>query len=349
MKSMAVVLSKNSDFKKMFEEGSPFVKGISYWTYMLKEELKKLDIELIEYKGSAGRDNYQFIFHFDRFRKDVIKKYPNSLHIYLGFEPQVVDISHTSRSLKKLAKYVYDAVITVRTDIEAERVFNVFLPSDIHYVGDATIIPKKLGCLLSGDKVGFGKELYSKRREIIKYAEVNEKDSFSFFGPSWKKPYSSFKTYKGHADSKLELAKEYKYNFCLENEYGTPGAVSEKIFDAMSVGMVPVYYGAPDIDKYVPKDCFIDFGGFSDVKECFEYLKSISDEEYLEKKQKIRDFMTSEQTREKFSAKEMALSIKKIIDQNKCHKNRKIYILDSCNLKKYCYLIACILKRMIAR
>lgn len=38
---------------------------------MLKEELKKLDIELIEYKDSAEREDYKFIFHFDRFRKDV--------------------------------------------------------------------------------------------------------------------------------------------------------------------------------------------------------------------------------------------------------------------------------------
>lgn len=349
MESVAVVLNDNTSFEKMFEEESPFVKGISYWTYMLKTELNKMNIELVDYKKSEKRDQYKYYFHFDRFRRDVIEKNPKAIHIYLGFEPQVVEISHTPHPLKRLAKYVYDAVVTIRTDIEGEGIFSVTLPNDLKYVGSIDDVPDGLGCLLSGDKVGFGRELYSKRREIIKYAEANEDGSFAFFGPSWKKPYSKYRTYKGHAESKLDLAKKYKFNFCLENEYGTPGGISEKIFDAMSVGMVPVYYGAPDIEKYVPSNCYIDFHLFNCVGECFEYLKSIPDSEYLEMKRKIKDFMESTESRERFSAKNMALTIQYIISECKYKEKRKLYLLNICKLKQYGYFKACYIKRMVKR
>ena len=349
MKFVAVVLSSNTSFKEMFNEDSPFVGGISYWTYMLKTELEKLNIRLVEYRDSEKRINYKYYFHFDRFRKDVIEKNPKAIHIYLGFEPQVVEISHTPHSLKRLAKYVYDAVITIRTDIEGERIFSVTLPNDLKYVGSIADVPDGLGCLLSGDKVGFGRELYSKRREIIKYAEANEDCSFAFFGPSWKKPYSKYRTYKGHAENKLDLAKKYKFNFCLENEYGTPGGISEKIFDSMSVGMVPVYYGAPDIEKYVPSDCYIDFHLFNSVEECFEYLKSIPDSEYLEMKRKIKDFMESAESKERFSAKNMASTIQHIISEYRYNEKRKLFLLSICKLKKYVYFLACYIKRMVKR
>ena len=36
------------------------------------------------------------------------------------------------------------------------------------------------------------------------------------------------------------------------------GYVTEKIFDAFKAGCVPVYWGAENITKYVPAECFID-------------------------------------------------------------------------------------------
>lgn len=346
---VAVVLGKNLDFKKLFEEESPFVKGMSYWTSMLKDELKKLGIELVEYQELNGNNDYSFFFHIDRFRKDVIKKYSKAVHIYLGFEPQVVEISHTSKIIKKLAKYVYDAIVIIRTDIEGEAIFSVTSPNDIKYMGIVENVPKGLGCLVSGDKVGFGNELYSKRKEIIKYAEKNESDSFAFFGAGWGLPYSNFKTYQGRVESKAELAQRYRYNFCLENEYGTPGAITEKIFDAMSVGMIPVYYGVPDIEKFIPSDCYIDYGRFATVRECFDYLKSITDDEYLAMRQRICDFMSSPEVREKFSANNFAKTIQKIVMDNRHVDKRRLYLLDIYNFKRYLYYAACKLKRMTDR
>ena len=37
-----------------------------------------------------------------------------------------------------------------------------------------------------------------------------------------------------------------------------PGYVTEKIFDCLTCGTVPIYLGAPNIADYVPRDCFVD-------------------------------------------------------------------------------------------
>lgn len=341
MISVAVVL-ENGYFKDWFYNGSPFVRGISYWICMIREELERTGIQLVEYDEKS----YSYFLHFDRFRKDVIERYPDSTHIYLSVEPQVVEISDSPKWLKKLAHYVFDAIIAVRTDIQDERIYPVVLPVDTRFIGSLEEKPSGLACLLSGDKVGIGKELYSLRRKVIRYAEMNESDKFAFFGLHWGKPYSNYKVYKGHVSDKTELGGAYRYNFCFENEWGCAGYVTEKIFDALTVGMIPVYYGAPDIDKYVPEDCYIDYSKFASIEDCFNYLKGISDDEYIAMKKRICEFMSSPSTHERYSAENMASVIKKIIDKKECHKKRKLYLLDICRWRQYFYRKMCRLKRV---
>ena len=49
MKTIVVVLHKGQKFNNEFRENSPFIEDISYWPWMLKIQLEKLDYNLIEY------------------------------------------------------------------------------------------------------------------------------------------------------------------------------------------------------------------------------------------------------------------------------------------------------------
>ena len=42
----------------------------------------------------------------------------------------------------------------------------------------------------------------------------------------------------------------------------TPGYMTEKIWDSFKAKTVPVYWGASNIEEYVPKNCFIDYRDF---------------------------------------------------------------------------------------
>lgn len=62
----------------------------------------------------------------------------------------------------------------------------------------------------------------------------------------------------------LHLYSQYKFVLNFENS-STDGYVTEKIFNVLAAGVVPVYHGAPDIAEYVNKDCFVHCDGDPNV------------------------------------------------------------------------------------
>jgi hypothetical protein len=74
--------------------------------------------------------------------------------------------------------------------------------------------------------------------------------------------------WKGTVASKSETLSRYKFSICFENMI-LPGWITEKIFDCLAAGCVPVYWGAPEVADVIPADSFIDmrqFGGFADLR-----------------------------------------------------------------------------------
>jgi len=60
---------------------------------------------------------------------------------------------------------------------------------------------------------------------------------------------------------------------------------------------VPVYWGAPDIETYVPKECFVDRRDYAGYSELKSYLKSLTDKDVLTYKENARDYLNSPQFR----------------------------------------------------
>ncbi len=56
--------------------------------------------------------------------------------------------------------------------------------------------------------------------------------------------------------SKLSFISNYKFTIAFENHM-LDGYTTEKLFDPLSRGSIPIYWGNPTITKYVNKDCFI--------------------------------------------------------------------------------------------
>ncbi|OYU44055.1 MAG: hypothetical protein CFE44_15000, partial [Burkholderiales bacterium PBB4] len=56
---------------------------------------------------------------------------------------------------------------------------------------------------------------------------------------------------------KMDFISRYSHHLCFENS-STTGYLTEKIFDPIYVGSVPVYAGDPMASKWIHKDAFID-------------------------------------------------------------------------------------------
>ncbi|MCW8886165.1 MAG: glycosyltransferase family 10 [Motiliproteus sp.] len=192
---------------------------------------------------------------------------------------------------------------------------------------------KKLCTLICANKRStHPQELYSKRKQVIDWFEDNDSDVFDLYGVGWDRLSSDnrylnkllqlsgvgrllapkLRTYGGMVDKKSTTLHNYRFAFCYENAHSIAGYVTEKIFDVMMAGVVPVYIGAPDITDYVPADCFIDPTKFSNQQALVSYLQAMSAEEHSEILGRIERYLESESAR-LFSAKYFADTLSKRI------------------------------------
>lgn len=72
--------------------------------------------------------------------------------------------------------------------------------------------------------------------------------------------------------TKLAQLSRYKFDLSFENAIGND-YVTEKFYDPLMCGTVPVYLGAPNVSEFAPGErCFIDVSDFASAKELAEYL-----------------------------------------------------------------------------
>jgi len=74
--------------------------------------------------------------------------------------------------------------------------------------------------------------------------------------------------------TKLETIGRYPFCLALENSIA-PDYVTEKMFDPLAAGTVPVYLGAPNAAAFVPDGCYIDAASFGSPAELAAYLRHL--------------------------------------------------------------------------
>jgi hypothetical protein len=102
------------------------------------------------------------------------------------------------------------------------------------------------------------------------------------FGKGWPdgvaKQYTGVETqvYK----EKLDILKSYYFNMCFENTC-VNNYVTEKIWHSIIAGCLPIYYGNPCIYQLFPENSFVDSTKFKSAIQMFNFIKSMSWEEYI--------------------------------------------------------------------
>lgn len=137
----------------------------------------------------------------------------------------------------------------------------------------------------------FGRELYSERIRAIEFFQKQIPNKFYLYGRGWNSAkkynlkesllgFKKYSAYKGDVDDKIKTLSGFKYSLCFENLTNVKGFITEKIFDCFKARCVPIYWGASNIEEYIPKDCFIDFRDFGDYEKLLIFLTSIDENKY---------------------------------------------------------------------
>lgn len=149
------------------------------------------------------------------------------------------------------------------------------------------------------------RELYSEREKTIAYFSDNLRDNFDLYGMGWNKPRNYFEkifpflikrysSYRGEVKNKIDVMPYYKFSLCYENLSGEKGYVTEKIFDCMNFGTVPVYWGAENITDYVDQKAFIERRMFKSNRELANFLINIKENKYNEYINAINKYLNSD-------------------------------------------------------
>ena len=156
--------------------------------------------------------------------------------------------------------------------------------------------------------------------EAIRFFEEHAADRFTLFGPGWDIPAvapghlgrivkrlhewrrrlapgtpAAFPSWRGTVERKHEVLDRARFSICYENSRGSPGYMSEKIFDCLTSGCVPVYIGTSHSRPPIPEDCFIDGDQFGTPSDMLAYIERIDAGHFAMYQQCIREFLASDE------------------------------------------------------
>lgn len=151
---------------------------------------------------------------------------------------------------------------------------------------------RKLACMMNRYAKRINPlDLTREREKIVQFYRKKKGDFFDLYGRGWKLRY---KNYKNRVEDKISAIKHYKFYYCLENTKGVPGYITEKIFDCFQAGVVPIYYGAPNIADEIPANCFIDYRDFSSLEELHRFIVQMDEATFNAYMENIRLYLDSD-------------------------------------------------------
>ena len=132
-------------------------------------------------------------------------------------------------------------------------------------------------------------QLHDKRLELLtefldlNYIDLYGKnwDSYSNLPMKWRKALLALlgKPKNRSIPDKLNTISNYRFCLCMENfEY--PGYITEKIIHSIVAQSVPIYLGAPNIEKHFPTECYIDVRRYKNVESMYDYIKNLDEDTY---------------------------------------------------------------------
>lgn len=204
--------------------------------------------------------------------------------INMPFEPPVVSPLHEAQTLCSMP---FDRTLTWNDELVRKG-----LPFVKANIGEPMIEVERIPVVAFFDKrfvvaiysnkmIRHKNALYEERLKIFDYFS-GKLERLDLYGVGWdqSKRASVRTAYKGICESKKDILKNYKFSICFENTINYSGYITEKIFDCFAAGTVPIYYGAPNVQSYIPISCFIDFRDFLNYESLYQYLVNMPENEY---------------------------------------------------------------------
>jgi hypothetical protein len=279
---------------------------------LLRSEFLKRGIELNNPDVNQGREIAFSILHDGQ----QINHIPGSKYLIATENPYICPLNRNEQYLS-----TFDGVFTWNKDLlHLPNTIHLFIPNQIQIKQTPAFKDRSIfACLINANKAfprAIEDDLYKERINVIRWYERNTPKHFSLYGLGWSKPepaftfsekitrrlkriasqifgYKPFPSYVGEIEDKGSVYQKAKFAYCYENVANLPDYISEKIFDCLLNGCVPVYWGSHTIEEHIPSTCYIDRRNFKSTSELHQFLLTIDTDQYQQYQDNIQKFLAS--------------------------------------------------------
>lgn len=306
----------------------------TYTTRLLRHAFLAQGIEINSPDINQGRViTFDLYFDGQQFVADSIPKY-----LIEQENPNINRLNESRNYCQKFVKvFAWDSRLH-----DLPNVVKILIPHHLTHAPFPGFAERNIfSCLINANKAFrevLPSDLYLERIKTIRWYEKSAPDKFNLYGMGWAKPtpafdfmgkikrsipslraklfgYMPFPSYRGEIRDKSEVLRRSKFSYCYENNQGLSNYITEKIFDSLVNGCVPVYWGADNVLDYIPADCFIDRQTFKNTAAVHNFLLSISPQEYAQYQSNIIRFLQSDIARQ-FSSENFVSTVVKTVLQD---------------------------------
>ncbi len=274
----------------------------------VKTELRKKGWELKSFEGNP--ENTWIFWNLGSKVQEIdLKSRPKEKQVLFAWEPPTVQGELHDPKVQAL----FGKIFTWDDDlVDQKRFFKFHYPVLQGRIEQIPPFEEKKFCTMIARRLSskHPKQLYKEREKIIRFFE-DKPGEFDLYGMGWEK--RRYKNYRGAVPDKIAVLKGYKFSICYENTRDIKGYVTEKIFDCFAAGVVPIYWGASNVEEYIPENCFVDRRKFKNDQKLYEFLKKVTKEKYEEYLRNAEAFLKSEKARV-FSSEHFAETFMKVVD-----------------------------------
>jgi hypothetical protein len=283
----------------------------------LRERFAQRGVELNTPDRNAGR-KVAFELHLNAQRR-VPQDVP--CYAFLYEDPLVRPLNAKLEHLHR-----YRKVFTWNEDqIDGQRFLRLEYPNDLTLAEVPGFDARDLFCVMLASNKALRhpspRNLHGKRVETIRFFEAEAPALFSLYGRGWHIPAvrpgafgrlakrldewraklgptarPPFPSWRGAVDKKADVLRRARFAICYENSRGSPGYLTEKIFDCFTSGCVPVYIGSPRGTEHIPSACYIDGDRFGSMRELLTTLQAVDRPAFEARQRAIREFLAGPQS-----------------------------------------------------
>jgi hypothetical protein len=216
----------------------------------------------------------------------------------------------------------YRKVFTSNEDlVDGQHFLKLDYPNDLRSVPVPGWSERPLGCVLIAANKALSRpnprNLHHRRVSMARCFEQHAPQMFALYGRGWGQPAvrpgswgrvlkrlrewrarmhiaaPAFPSWRGQVHDKGEVLRRARFAIAFENVSGSPGYITEKIFDCFVHGCVPVYLGTPGAAASIPAECYVDARAFDSDLALVQHLQTIDATRFAAYQSAIKAYLAS--------------------------------------------------------